>query len=69
MKTTNTMKTQRMQFCKYICACLLGVLTGFGIVSMSNIVHASSGPINPMTSLKSVYKAWLIRKPGVLIPG
>lgn len=55
LKTMNDTKIKRMRLCKYVCICLLGVLTGFGIVSVSDIVHASSGPINPMTSLKSVY--------------
>lgn len=65
MKLSCNMRIKRMKLGKYVCIYMLGILTGFGIVSVSNIVHASSGPTNPMMSLKSVYKAWLIRKPGM----
>lgn len=51
----NDTKIKRMRLCKYVCICMLGILTGFGVVSVSDIVHASSGPTNPMTSLKAVY--------------
>ena len=55
LKTMNDTKIKRMRLCKYVCICMLGILTVFGVVGVSDIVHASSGPTNPMTSLKSVY--------------
>ena len=55
MKLSCNMRIKRMRLCKYVCICMLGILTGFGVVGVSDIVHASSGPTNPMMSLKSVY--------------